>query len=328
MYRNNTKLFRILGAIIIFLQIPKVLALFTISENTKSHCSSSSLSLTARPARQWPKEDARRRCLLRSAKRVGGEAPVKQTAPTWPTLFPEPILAFRKAKGAPEIAPHWAWRLGHNGVRRNHGDVIVETKAKWSSRSGAHRDHVGRLGEGGDVLDRRDHGEVDDGGAPAGSEEDDVARWRWPARGEASRSGMSGRARRSFWPTQLTPGTTTRTNFASAVRTPAASSRRETEERRWRAPIYRKKEGVRCRQHTSELTTEASACHRVWKRRRRSAANSGVSPVASREVYFDFWNIYRTATESIFQITLKFSKEVENLQKWKLFNFSSTTTLV
>jgi len=49
MYRSYTKNFRIFGAIIIFLQIPKVLALFTISENTKSHCSSSSLSLTARP---------------------------------------------------------------------------------------------------------------------------------------------------------------------------------------------------------------------------------------------------------------------------------------
>ena len=62
--------------------------------------------------------------------------------------------------------------------RRRHGDVAVETKAKRSSCSGAHRDHVGRLGEGGDVLDRRDHGEVDDGGAPAGSKEDGVARWR------------------------------------------------------------------------------------------------------------------------------------------------------
>ena len=67
---------------------------------------------------------------------------------------------------------------GHDGVRCNHGDVAVETKEKQSSRSGAHRDHIGRLGDGGDVLDRRDHGEVDDGGAPAGSEEDDVARWR------------------------------------------------------------------------------------------------------------------------------------------------------
>ena len=35
MYRSYTKIFRIFGAIIIFLQIPKILALFTISENTK-----------------------------------------------------------------------------------------------------------------------------------------------------------------------------------------------------------------------------------------------------------------------------------------------------
>ena len=42
----------------------------------------------------------------------------------------------------------------------------------------------------------------------------------------------------------------------------------------------------------------------------------------------NFGIIYRIATESIFQITLKFSKEVENLQKWKLLNFSNSTTLL
>ena len=45
----------------------------------------------------------------------------------------------------------------HVGERRNHGDGAVGTKAKRSSHSGAHRDHVGRLGEGRDALDRRDH---------------------------------------------------------------------------------------------------------------------------------------------------------------------------
>ena len=45
----------------------------------------------------------------------------------------------------------------HVGERRNHGDGAVGTKAKRSSQSGAHRDHVGRLGEGRDALDRRDH---------------------------------------------------------------------------------------------------------------------------------------------------------------------------
>ena len=72
--------------------------------------------------------------------------------------------------------------------------------------------------------------ETKDGGAPAGSEEDEVVRWRRSARGEASRSGMSGRARRSFWPTQLALGTTVRTNCVSAGRTPVASSRRENSE--------------------------------------------------------------------------------------------------
>ena len=43
---------------------------------------------------------------------------------------------------------------------------------------------------------------------------------------------------------------------------------------------------------------------------------------------FDFWIIYIIATEFILQITLNFSKEVENLQKWKLLNFSNSTTLL
>ena len=33
---------------------------------------------------------------------------------------------------------------------------------------------------------------------------------------------------------------------------------------------------------------------------------------------FDFWSIYKIATAFIFQITHKFSKEVENLQKMKV----------
>ena len=40
-----------------------------------------------------------------------------------------------------------------------------------------------------------------------------------------------------------------------------------------------------------------------------------------------FTHNYRIATELILQITPKFSKEVENLQKWKLLNFSNSTTL-
>jgi hypothetical protein len=38
-----------------------------------------------------------------------------------------------------------------------------------------------------------------------------------------------------------------------------------------------------------------------------------------------FSNIYENATDKDFQITFKSSKEVENLQKQKLFNFSSST---
>ena len=64
-----------------------------------------------------------------------------------------------------------------------------------ASRLGAHQEHDGVLGEGGDGLERRGHGEVDGGGAPAGSEEEDAVGWRWTARGEASRPGRSGRVR-------------------------------------------------------------------------------------------------------------------------------------
>ena len=68
-----------------------------------------------------------------------------------------------------------------------------------ASRSGAHREHDGVLGEGRDELEHPGHGEVSDGGASAGSEEEGVVRWRWTARGKASRPGRSGRARRRYW---------------------------------------------------------------------------------------------------------------------------------
>ena len=57
---------------------------------------------------------------------------------------------------------------------------------------------------------------------------------------------------------------------------------------------------------------------------RKDAGGGAVAPCCQ----LDFWNIYRIATEFILQITPKFSKEVENLQKWKLLNFSNSTTLL
>ena len=107
-------------------------------------------------------------------KRVGGDAPARQTTPTRPTLPHESILAFRKAAGAPERAPRRTWRRGHDGARRNYGYDAVEAKAKRASRSGAHHDHASVLGEGEDGLERRGHGEVDGGGAPAGHGEERV----------------------------------------------------------------------------------------------------------------------------------------------------------
>ena len=69
---------------------------------------------------------------------------------------------------------------------------------------------------------------------------------------------------------------------------------------------------VTARESGEEGRRQAAAC-------RRCQADGGD---------FDFWNIYRIATEFILQIALNFSKEVENLQKWKLLNFSNSTTLL
>jgi len=59
------------------------------------------------------------------------------------------------------------------------------------------------LGESGDGLEWPDHGEGGGDGASAGSEEENVVRWRWTARGKASRPGRSGRVRWRCWQTQL-----------------------------------------------------------------------------------------------------------------------------
>ena len=76
------------------------------------------------------------------------------------------------AEGAPEKAPCRPWQLGHDGARRNPGNDVVESKAKQESRSVAHHDHAGVLGEDGDGLEQPGHGEVSRGGAPAGHGED------------------------------------------------------------------------------------------------------------------------------------------------------------
>ena len=85
------------------------------------------------------------------------------------------IPTLRTAAGAPEGASRRPWRRGHDGARRNHGYDAVEAKAKRASRSGAHHDHAGVLGEDRDGLERPGHGEVDGGGAPAGLGEERIA---------------------------------------------------------------------------------------------------------------------------------------------------------
>ena len=62
--------------------------------------------------------------------------------------------------------------------------------------------------------------------------------------------------------------------------------------------------------------------------RRRQLRGAGGKQGGGARLCFDFWIIYRIATAFILQITQNFSKEVENLQKWKLLNFSNSTTLL
>ena len=82
MYRSYTQIFRIFGAVIIFLQISKVAALFKIQKNKKSPCSLS-LSLADR---QDPhvsdRERTRRRYRLRPAKCADGVTLARWTAPS------------------------------------------------------------------------------------------------------------------------------------------------------------------------------------------------------------------------------------------------------
>jgi len=131
MYRSYTKIFRIFGAMIIFLQISKDLVLFTNSENKNFHCSSSSLALTTWARCQRHRDRARRRCCqLRPAKRVGGASPVRRTVPPCSTPRRESNPILRTTEDSRERAPRRPWRLGHGGARRNHGDDAVENKAK------------------------------------------------------------------------------------------------------------------------------------------------------------------------------------------------------
>ena len=80
MYRSYTKIFKIFGAVIIFLQISKVAALFIIQKISNPTV----LSLTDDPAPHDsdPKQSARRRYRLRLAKRTDDETPAKQTVPS------------------------------------------------------------------------------------------------------------------------------------------------------------------------------------------------------------------------------------------------------
>ena len=73
---------------------------------------------------------------------------------------------------------------------------------------------------------------------------------------------------------------------------------------------------------------DCSPCQREAKGGRRRAWKTGERTPAVGRWSATVPRNYRIATEFILQITLKFSKEVKNLQKWKLLNFSNSTTLL
>ena len=188
-----------------FLQIPKVLALFTNSENKNPHCSSSSLVLTTWARCQRHRDRARRRCCqLRPAKHIGGASPVRRTVPPCSTPRRESNPTLRTATGTPDGTLRQPWRLGLDSSRRSYVYGAVESKEERASCSGAHRDHEGVLGVDGGVLNRPSHGEVSRGGASASSKEDDVARWHRTARSTTIRLGRSRKMRRSYWRMLLT----------------------------------------------------------------------------------------------------------------------------
>ena len=124
-------------------------------------------------------------------KRVDSDAPARQTAPTGSTTSRESIPALKTAAGAPEGAPHWPWRRGHDGARHNPDHGAVEAKVERASRLGAHHDHAGVFVADGDGLERPGHGEVDGGRALAGLREERVVpddsgqhKWREQAKEE------------------------------------------------------------------------------------------------------------------------------------------------
>ena len=101
--------------------------------------------------------------------------------------------------------------------------------------------------------------------------------------------------------------------------------RRETEKRK---KSGRRRRGFIARPDEWRGDTQWGACAST---KPRAATGAPGRPKKGRRRWGGdrvlFTHNYRIATELILQITPKFSKEVENLQNWKLLNFSNSTTL-
>ena len=175
------------------------------------------------------------------------------------------------------------------------------------------------------------HGATELGGALTGREEDDGARptpVRW---GTAAGSNRCTREKRNLWRGQFWQGMHGWGSGERRSTTAAVVAKQGMEKRKRRRWVLLFIEGEGASNFASSRTRSPRWQKRVTvhgsgedDRRRQLGGEQAVVLCCQQK----FWNIYRIATESILQITPKFSKEVENLQKWKLLNFSISTTLL
>ena len=104
MYRSYTQFFRIFGAVIIFLQISKVAALFKIQKILKPHCSLPLLSLTAwtRSSATQIQDTAVSSALAGQTRRRHGSGEANRTCMTYTTsqIYPNPQYSSRLTGGS------------------------------------------------------------------------------------------------------------------------------------------------------------------------------------------------------------------------------------
>ena len=123
MYRSYTQIFRIFGAVIIFLQISKFAALFKIQKISKPHCSLPLLSLTA-----WAHSSATQTedtAVLPSP--VGQNAPAVMLRRGGPHLYDLPYPTNLSQTSERQQAHPRELQADHGGVGTTAHDVTTVT---------------------------------------------------------------------------------------------------------------------------------------------------------------------------------------------------------